>query len=196
MSSRAASCLLVVASLLLGAPAVGAGGATATSVVKASQEALFELLNQPGDTSKKQGVLYDKLFDDAAIGKDSLGQEWAARTPAERGDFGDLIAKLFRKSYQKSMKKILSHGIAYLAETKDSTGAVMVNMTATLKKDVTTVGFVMTVDKDGSWKVKDVVFAGVSWVEARRSTCTKRIKKDGFPALMEDLKNELAMADQ
>ena len=51
------------------------------------------------------------------------------------------------------------------------------------------------VQKDGKWKVQDIVTEGVSLVSSYRSQFTKIIKKDGFPALIQKMKDKLAKGD-
>ena len=51
------------------------------------------------------------------------------------------------------------------------------------------------VQKGGAWKVGDIVTEGVSLVSSYRSQFTKIIKKDGFPALVQKMKDKIAKGD-
>jgi phospholipid transport system substrate-binding protein len=50
-------------------------------------------------------------------------------------------------------------------------------------------------EKDGKWRVQDIVTEGVSLTSSYRSQFTKIIKKDGFPTLITKMKDKLAKGD-
>jgi len=189
----------VVSLLALSVGDVGsamAGGAT--DVVKTKQTALFGLLKQeaPGN-DKKVASLFDEMLDYQAVAEASLGSEWAARTDAEKAEFSDLLKQLVRKAYERNLKKTLNYDIEYVGEdAKD--GAVVVKTKAKSKKDAREepieIAFKL-VEVKGTWKVRDIITEGVSLVSSYRSQFTKIIKKDGFPTLIQKMKDKLAKGD-
>ena len=62
------------------------------------------------------------------------------------------------------------------------------------REDPVEIAFKVT-QKDGKWKVQDIVTEGVSLVGSYRGQFTKIIKKDGFPALIQKMKDKLAKGD-
>ncbi|MDC0747816.1 MlaC/ttg2D family ABC transporter substrate-binding protein [Polyangium mundeleinium] len=180
---------------LVGAAGLAHAGA-ATDVVKAKQSALFDLLKKPSNDAKVS-AMFDELLDYQALAEASLGSEWAARTDAEKAQFSDLLKQLVRKSYERNLKKTLDFNIEYTAEEKKG-DAIVVKTRAVSKKDARSepveIAYVMA-EKNGAWRVKDIITDDVSLVSSYRSQFTKIVKKDGFPALIKKMKDKLAKGD-
>ncbi|WP_437980831.1 MlaC/ttg2D family ABC transporter substrate-binding protein [Sorangium sp. So ce117] len=183
--------------LTLGPVGLASAG-TATDVVKAKQTALFDLLKKGGgENQKKVGAVFDEMLDYSALAEASLGSEWAARTDAEKQQFSDLLKQLVRKAYERNLKKTLNFNVEYLSET-NSGGVMTVKTKAVSKTDAreepVEIAFKLS-EKGGVWRVQDIVTEGVSLVGSYRAQFTKIIKKDGFPALIQKMKDKLAKGD-
>ncbi|WP_437973779.1 ABC transporter substrate-binding protein [Sorangium sp. So ce295] len=183
--------------LTLGPVGLASAG-TATDVVKARQTALFDLLKKGGgENQKKVGAVFDEMLDYSALAEASLGSEWAARTDAEKQQFSELLKQLVRKAYERNLKKTLDFNVEYLSETP-SGGAIIVKTKAVSRKDAreepVEIAFKLA-EKGGVWRVQDIVTEGVSLVGSYRAQFTKIIKKDGFPALLQKMKDKLAKGD-
>jgi phospholipid transport system substrate-binding protein len=170
-----------------------AGGAM--DVVKSKQTALFDLIKQSTpDSEKKIAALFDDMLDYQALSEGSLGTEWAGRSDAEKAQFSDLLKQLVRKSYERNLKKILGYDVEYVSEDA-ADGAVIVKTRAKSKtdprEDPIEISFKLA-QRGGSFKVTDIITEGVSLVSSYRSQFTKIIKKDGFPALVQKMKDKLA----
>jgi len=171
----------------------------ATDVVKAKQTSLFDLLRQgTPDSQKKISGIFDEMLDYGTLAQASLGDEWAARSDAEKAQFSDLLKQLVQKSYERNLKKILDFNVDYVGEDADG-GATVVKTKAKSKaadarEEPVEINF-KVVQKDGKWKVQDIVTEGVSLVSSYRSQFTKIIKKDGFPTLIQKMKDKLAKGD-
>jgi phospholipid transport system substrate-binding protein len=177
------------------APAAFAGAAT--DAVKGKQTSLFDLIKQPSPDQKKINAVFDEMLDYGTLAETSLGSEWAARSDAEKAQFTDLLKQLVQKAYERNLKKILNYDIDYQGE--DAAGsAVMVKTKAKSKTDAreepVEIGF-KVMQKNGKWVVQDIVTEGVSLVTSYRSQFTKIIKKDGFPTLIQKMKDKLAKGD-
>jgi phospholipid transport system substrate-binding protein len=173
-----------------------ANAGPATDVVKAKQTALFDLLRQP-KSEKKISATFDEMLDYQTLAEASLGSEWAARSDAEKAEFSELLKQLVRKAYERNLKKTLDFNIEYLSETPKGS-AVVVKTKAVSKKDAREepieIAYVLA-EKNGAWKVQDIITEGVSLVSSYRSQFTKIVKKDGFPALIKKMKDKLAKGD-
>ncbi|WP_438032483.1 MlaC/ttg2D family ABC transporter substrate-binding protein [Sorangium sp. So ce204] len=183
--------------LTLGPVGLASAG-PATDVVKAKQTALFDLLKKGGvENQKKVGAVFDEMLDYAALAEASLGSEWAARTDAEKQQFSELLKQLVRRAYERNLKKTLDFNVEYLSET-DSGGVMTVKTKAVSRKDAreepVEIAFKLS-QKGGAWLVKDIVTEGVSLVGSYRAQFTKIIKKDGFPALIQKMKDKLAKGE-
>lgn len=189
---------LAMLALTLGAAGEAFAG-PATDAVRAKQSALFNLLKQDAaDSQKKIDALFDEMFDCAAISEASLGSEWAARSDAEKAQFSDLLKQLVRKSYEAKLKKLGNYDVQYVGEARGG-AAVMVKTEAKSKTDPRAEPienrFKMVQKGEGKWKVQDLQTEGVSLVSSYRSQFTKIIKKNGFPALIQKMKDKLAKGD-
>lgn len=170
----------------------------ATDAVKAKQTSLFNLLKQSNaDSDKKIAAIFDEMLDYQTVAEGSLGTEWAPRTDAEKAQFSDLLKQLVRKAYERNLKKILNYDVEYVGEDADA-GAMMVKTKAKSKTDAreepVEIAFKVA-QKDGGWRVQDIVTEGVGLVSSYRSQFTKIIKKDGFPALIQKMRDKLAKGD-
>lgn len=190
--------LLTTATLALFVSLAGAAYAgAATDVVKAKQTAIFELLKQATPDEKKIAAIFDEMLDYNALAESSLGSEWASRTDAEKKEFSDLLKQLVRKAYEKNLKKTVNYTIDYVSEEQKD-GAYIVKTKAKsktdAKEDAIEINYKM-VQKDSKWRVQDISTEGVSLVSSYRSQFTKIIKKDGFPKLIEKMKDKIAKGD-
>lgn len=172
-----------------------AGGAT--DVVKGKQTSLFTLIKQATpEGDKKIAALFDEMLDYAALTEGSLGTEWAPRSDAEKAQFADLLKQLVRKGYERNLKKIVNADVEYISE-EAAGGATMVKTKAKSKdarEEAVEIVFKL-VEKNGAWRIQDIVTEGVSLVSSYRGQFTKIVKKDGFPVLIQKMKDKLAKGD-
>jgi phospholipid transport system substrate-binding protein len=196
--SKNISWLFAVALAILaftGASSAFAGAAT--DIVRSKQTTLFDLLRQPSPDNQKIGVVFDDMLDYQALTEGSLGSEWAPRTDAEKTEFSDLLKQLVRKAYERNLRKIVNYDVEYTGE-EPADSAVMVKTRAKSKSDAREEPVEITfkvIQKDGKWKVQDIVTEGVSLVSSYRGQFTKIIKSEGFAALIKKMKDKLAKGD-
>jgi phospholipid transport system substrate-binding protein len=170
----------------------------ATDLVKGKQTTLFDLLKQgTPESQKKIDGIFDEMLDYSSLAESSLGPEWAARSDKEKAEFVDLLKQLVRNAYTKNLKKIIGFEVDYLGE-ESAEGAMLVKTRSKPKDprdEPVEINF-KVVQKDGNkWKVHDIITEGVSLVHSYRGQFTKIIKKDGFPALLQKMKDKLAKGD-
>jgi phospholipid transport system substrate-binding protein len=196
-SLRLLSTLAVGVALLIGQVSPAFAG-PATDVVKAKQESLRDLLKQSTpESQKKIAAIFDDVLDYEGLAQASLGAEWAARSDAEKAQFSELLKQLVRRAYERNLKKTLNFLIEYVGEeTKGS--AVIVKTKAISKTNAREEPIELNyklVQKGGKWLTQDIITEGVSLVGSYRSQFTKIIKKDGFPVLIQKMKDKLAKGD-
>jgi phospholipid transport system substrate-binding protein len=171
-----------------------ASAASALDVVRDKQTQLFDALKAKPPNQKKVQALFDEMLDYAALAEASLGTEWGPRSDAEKSEFTTVLKQLVQKAYERNLKKTVGYDIKYVGEeAKD--GATMVKTKAASKtnarEEPIDINFKM-LERNGSWKVQDIVTDGSSLVLNWRQQFTKIIKKDGFPALMKKMRDKLA----
>lgn len=168
----------------------------ATDAIKAKQTAIADGVARGGDAAKTTKLL-DEMLDHEAIAQASLGSEWANRSDAEKAQFSELLKQLVRRSYERNIKKTTNYDIAYTAETPKGS-QVVVSTRAVSKTDKRAdpieIDYTLA-EKDGKWRVQDIKTDGVSLVSSYRSQFTKIVKKDGFAALIQKMKDKIAKGD-
>jgi phospholipid transport system substrate-binding protein len=170
----------------------------ATDRVKGNDTSIRDLLKQSAPEAKKKvAALFNGVLDDAALSEASLGTEWASRTVAEKAQFSDLLKQLVRANWERNFQKTLTWSVDYLGEDSVD-GAVMVKTKVKSPTDARSEPIEIAyklAQTGGAWKIRDIVTEGVSLVSSYRSQFTKIIKKDGFPVLIQKMKDKLAKGD-
>ncbi len=193
MKRRVLAVLMSLAIFLLVFPAVAAAG-PATDTVKAKQTALFDLLKVDKPDQKKIDAIFDEMLDYATLAEASMGGEWANLSAAEKGQFTDLLKQLVRQAYQRNLKKTIAFDIDYVGEDASANSAV-VKTKAKDKSDKRSepveIDFKL-LQRDGKFKIVDIVTEEVSLVDSYKAQFTKVYKKDGFPKLVEKMKEKIA----
>lgn len=171
---------------------------TATDWVKSRQTELFELLRKGDAASKKRiAAIFDEVLDYQALAEGSLEGEWSKLTDAQKKEFSELLKQLVTAAYEKNLKKTLDFNIEYLGDEK-SGNTYLVKTRAKHKTDAREEPIAINyklVEKDGKFRIVDLVPEEVSLVSSYRSQFVKIIKKDGFPALIKKMKDKIAKGD-
>ena len=191
VSSLACGALTGIA-LLLASTLAHAGDAT--DLVKTKQTTVRDLWTKTPADEKRVAEVTDQLFDYGAMAESALGSEWGARSDAERADFTGLFKQLVRIDYNRMVKKVLGSRVDYLGE-EATAGGIIVKTKATPRPDVREEPIAIdfsVAQKDGKWKVRDIVTEGVSLVTSYRSQFTKTVKKEGYKALITAMKAKVA----
>jgi phospholipid transport system substrate-binding protein len=196
-SLRLLSTLMLGAALTFGQVSLAFAG-PATDTVKSKQDSLRDILKQPSPDQKKMAAIFDATLNYDALAEGSLGSEWAARSDAEKAEFSGLLKQLVRRSYERNLKKTIDYDIEYVSEDAGSNSSIIVKTRAKSRanpnEDPIEVSYKL-VQKDGTWLIHDIVTEGVSLVGSYRSQFVKIIKRDGFPKLIQKMKDKLAKGD-
>lgn len=163
----------------------------ATDVVKSKQSQLFDKIRASDDSAVLS--LLDEMLDYGTIAEASLGDQWSGLSGDQRSEFQGLLTRLVQQAYKKNLKKILDFDIEYVSEDA-ADGVTKVKTRAKNRsggEDPIEITFSLRPDGSG-FKVVDIDTEGVSLVSSYRSQFVKIIKKDGFPALIQKMKDKLA----
>lgn len=187
---RAATLLLALA---LAAPLAQAGDAE--SFVRTKHGELTQLVNKSKNPAedKKLEAAFDQVLDYDTLARESLKDFWAERTPAERTEFQDVLKRLVRAAYRKSLKRVGDYDIEYKGETKGEAGTVVRTVAKSrgnAREEPISVDYVVR-ESDGKWQIVDIVTEGSSLVGNYRNQFRRIIKKDGFPELIRRMKTKL-----
>lgn len=170
------------------------------------QELLTEFTARRAELQNNRSALYqmvDKItrphFDFDRISKLVLAQEWKAATEAQRVAFGDEFRTLLIRTYATALfqytgnEKVVISG----SEIKERRGT----KTASINTEVRLsdgppipVGYSMLQEKDGSWKIYNMVIAGVNMVTSYRKTYSTSVRSLGLDGLIESMRKANAQS--
>jgi phospholipid transport system substrate-binding protein len=172
-----------------------AAGSDAEQFVRERHSQLVTLLQQPKSPGReaKVSASIDEVFNYKELAARSLGEEWKKRSEAEQQQFRELLERLVRQTYRKSINTTLGYEVEYRGTRKageDTVVATVAKHKADNRKAPVSVDYVL-VSSDGKWQAADVVIEGESLVGNYRTQFTRIIKKNGFPELLEKMKRKL-----
>jgi phospholipid transport system substrate-binding protein len=125
------------------------------------------------------------------LAKRSLGQQGAARTPAERTQFVALFTDLMQKSY---ISKVDQHGGAKMVFRGETVDGDLASVRTTIPLSN---GSEMPLEyrmhtADARWQVYDLSIDGISLVSNYRSQFNKVIRTDSYETLVTRLRSHQA----
>ncbi len=181
--------LLALVAMAVSPPA-WAGGAT--DVVKTSQRALFRLLahNSPENNKAVTAVL-ETMMDFPALARASLGAEWRKRSVAEKTDFQPLMKLVISQAYTASLRQFLAYDVVYLDEIAIG-DRVLVQGLAKRGESVE-MNYKMA-KISGKWKVEDIIIRKMSLTVSYGGQFGHIIEKEGFPALLQQMRARIAQS--
>ena len=168
----------------------------ATTYLKGKHEEVQKLLKTPAtpDREKKIDAALDALVDYDQMAKDALGANWEKRSDGEKKEFTDLLRQLIQKNYKKKLQQTLDYQIDYTGEdAKGSDVVVHTEAKNVNDKRESSVQIDYVVRKKGTgYIVVDLIPEQSSMIKTYNKEFTKVITKDGFPAVIQKMKDKLA----
>jgi phospholipid transport system substrate-binding protein len=166
---------LLAACFLLGV-AIPSFAAPALDTVKGEVDEVIKVLKNPaykGETGKKAKQdqirkISQKMFDFAELSKRTLGLNWNKFSTAQRQEFVDLYKGILEDAYIDKITSYTDERINYTKELQLSENAAEVQSIIVTKSAEIPVYYRMH-NKDGQWRVYDVVIEGVSLVNNYRT---------------------------
>jgi len=129
------------------------------------------------------------IFDYTEMSKRTLGRYWKERTPEERKQFADLFAALLERTYANKIESYHNEKIVYTKETMDGGYSEVKSIVITPSRDEFTMDYRL-INKNGKWKVYDVVIEGVSLVSNYRGQFSRIISERGYGELVKKLQSK------
>src|SRR5687767_443483 len=177
-------------------PVHGAWAGAPTDELRGGINQVFRILRDPemaGDakvTQRRKAILAaaGNIFDFGEMAKRALGQHWAARTPAERGQFVALFTELMQRSY---ISKVDQHGGAkmiYRGETVDGDTASVQTAIPLSNGNQMPLEYRMH-NADARWQVYDLSIDGISLISNYRAQFNKVIRLESYETLVAKLKS-------
>ena len=132
------------------------------------------------------------VFDFHNMSRWILGKYWKQASEEQRGVFTSEFKDLLVRTYAKAVLGFTNEKVNYLETlTGSKPNIVMVKTQIISDAGITPVNYTMHIS-DGSWKVVNVAFEGISLVETYRKSFASEIRNNGLESLLQKLvdKNE------
>ena len=132
------------------------------------------------------------VFDFNNMSRWILGKYWKQASEEQRTVFTAEFKNLLVRTYAKAVLGFSNESVNYLETlTGSKPNIVMVKTEIVSDSGITPVNYTMHIS-DGSWKVVNVAFEGISLVETYRKSFASEIRNNGLESLIQKLvdKNE------
>ena len=146
-------------------------------MLDAQPETVYELIND----------LIIPVFDFNNMSRWILGKYWKQASAEQRVIFTSEFKDLLVRTYAKAVLGFTNERVTHLETlTGSKPNIVMVKTEIVSDGGVTPVNYTMHIS-DGSWKVVNVAFEGISLVETYRKSFASEIRNNGLETLLQKL---------
>lgn len=195
---------ILIAALLAGCPLTARAAKAPQQVIQQAAEEVRGILahkvrkGTPAHRQRKKKLkkVVDRFIDYRELARRSLGPHWGERTPAQRDEFTGLLRDLIEESYTRPISKNVDFTMEYEEEeiAEDGATATVWAIASAENKKNKTVSEDLTFHmylKNRGWMIYDISFGEVSMVRHYRGEFNRKIKKEGWPALLEAMRKKL-----
>ena len=126
------------------------------------------------------------LFDFQEMARRTLTRHWTGRAPEEQAEFVRLFTELLEGSYIARIESWSGEKIVYTSEAVDGRFASVRSKIITRRAEVAIEYRLL--ERDGRWRVYDVLMDGVSFVATYRSEFERIIQQSSWAGLMDRLR--------
>jgi phospholipid transport system substrate-binding protein len=159
------------------------------------QEPSFKELPREGKLAEIRKII-NEIFDYQALSERTLGRDWKKFNPQQQTEFVDLFSKLLENVYADRILAYTHEKIEYgkVTDLRENQVEVESYIITTDNKKVPL--FYRLMQKDGTWRVYDVVIEGVSMIKNYRGQfrqiLTNKTPEDLLQTLREKVKEKPA----
>ena len=169
--------------------------------VRQSADKLLAILKDPqlkGESKKNERrdklkeVIYQR-FDFTEMARRSLGSEWRRRSPEEQREFVKLSTGLLERAYLDNIESYNGEKFRYLKEQEDNNHAQVDTKIVGNKGQEFSVNYRLH-NRNGDWKVYDVVIEDISLVNNYRSQFNRVLATSSYEDLVNRMKGKTLSA--
>jgi phospholipid transport system substrate-binding protein len=169
--------------------------------VKGTVDKVLVVLRDPalkGELAKqfkrdKIRSIADELFDFTELSKRSLAQNWNRLNPDQQEEFIKLFKSLLETSYADKIMSYADEKVIFKEEIRLSEETVEVPTTIATKTSEIPINYRL-IEKEGRWKVYDVVIEGVSLVNNYRTQFREILANKTPEAMLDILRKKVGEA--
>jgi phospholipid transport system substrate-binding protein len=160
---------------------------------------VLDVLQDPalkGDAGKKVKkekikLISEKMFDFTELSRRSLGQNWNRLSPDQQKEFIILYKSLLEEAYADKITSYKDERVIFKKEITLSEKTFAVETIIVTKTSEVPINY-RVIEKDGQWKVYDVVIEGVSLVSNYRTQFKEILANKTPDVLLETLRKKVA----
>ena len=133
----------------------------------------------------------DKSHDLKKIARIVVGKEWKSLSAEQRLELTDVFSRLSISAYAHNFKEFSGESFEYISEDETARGGVIVHTMFILPNDKDVKFDYMLKQKANEWRIINIIANGVSDLALKRSEYTSVLKRNGFDALIEKIKEKI-----
>ena len=182
-----------LAAWLMVAGAMAASASPQDVVQTAVTRVIVAMQDDPGRQHARAEIraAAASLFDFDEMARRTLTRHWARRSPEEQAEFVTLFTDLLERSYVARIESWSGEKIIYTSEVVDGPFASVRSKIITRRAEV---GIEYRLrQRDGRWRVYDVLMDGVSFVSTFRSAFDRIIQQSSWSGLMDKLRKRAVL---
>jgi phospholipid transport system substrate-binding protein len=171
---------------------------TATETVETGVNKVLKTLADPAFKAKPEDAkieevakIIGEVFDFTELSKRSLGREWKKINSEQQKEFIGLFRKLLQSVYADRLLAYTDQKIVFDKEKMLKKGRAEVQSHLLLSDGRKVPIFYRLTDKNGSWKVYDLIIEGVSLVKNYRTQFREILASDSPQKLLGILRNKV-----
>ena len=191
-TKRMGICAAALCLMLLTAGPVPAQAATAMEMLRTEVTQVIDVLRNKSlkeDVKReKLRAIYNRMFNQEELSRWSLGRHWNALTEAQRKEFSPLFQQVLENTYADRILAYDNERILFDRELPIARSRVEVQTRVVAKSREIPVNYRLLQEKDGRWRVYDVVVENVSLVMNYRSQFNEILAKNTPADLIEILR--------
>lgn len=188
--------VLVLAALLVTAPVAAA---TAKETVETQVNKVLKALSEPGfkDQPKETKIvkirsIVNEIFDYTELSKRTLGREWTKFNAPQQNEFVKLFSDLLEKTYADRLLSYSDEKVVFEKESLLREGQAEVTSNVLMADGKKIPLDYRLVQKEGNWRVYDVIIEGISLVKNYRDQFRDILAKDSPEEVLKMLRDKVA----
>lgn len=153
------------------------------------------LKGESGKNTKRQKIrsISEKMFDYPELSRRTLGIDWKKLNTAQQNEFTDLYKSLLEDAYADKIINYTDEKVAFSRENQLSEKTFEVQTTVLTKKADIPI-YYRVIQKDGEWKVYDVVIEGISLINNYRNQFRDILMNKSPEVLIDTLRKKVGKA--
>lgn len=149
-------------------------------------------LKEEGNQGERRGKLKQLIyqrFDFMEMARRSLGPEWGRRSPEEQKEFVRLFTNLLETTYLDQIEAYSGEKVRYLKGRADVNYAEVDTKIVDNKGQEFSFNYRLH-NRDGDWKVYDVIIEQISLVNNYRAQFNRVLARSSFKELLESMRQK------